>query len=199
MKFMLPRIASLEEEFGAALTSYVQEWSRNMGIMKEIRGHIIHEGSTNTIQRSATDSEQTKMVKAEVETQMQFSEIEAVDATYIIKKAIEIAKLFQEHHSRTLFQTLQETTTRTGQTVDARGAPLTNELIMEMLSKMPIDFEKSPHGDLSIVTSPRMIPRFKKLEVELNENPELRKKMDALMDRKRDEFREREINRNLAG
>lgn len=196
---MLPRIASLDSEFNDALTSYVRQRSRRDGVIREIRGHVIHEGAASAIQRSPTDSEKTKMVAAQAETTMRFDEIESVDVNYIIRKANEIAEQFGRQFSQNLFQTMDEATAKTGQQVDARGSPLTNELIMEMLSKMPIDFEKSPHGDLTIVTAPQMVPRFQALERELNENPKLRKKMDDLMEKKRNDFREREINRNLAG
>ena len=196
---MLPRIASLESEFSDALASYVRECSRRDGIIREIRGHLIHEGAASAIQRSPTDSEKTEMFAAEAETTMLFDEIESVDINYIISKANEIAEQFARRISQSFFQTMDKATAKTGQRVDARGTPLTNELIMEMLSKMPVDFEKSPHGDLAVVTAPQMAPRFQALEQELNENPELRKKMNDLMDKKRHEFREREINRNLAG
>jgi hypothetical protein len=196
---MLPRIASLEAEFSDALTRYVQQRSRSDGLLREIRAHVIHEGAASTIQRSPTDSEKTEMFAAQAETTMRFDEIEAVDMNYIIKKANEIAEHFGRKFSESLFQTMDDATAKTGQRVDARGAPLTNEAIMKMLSMMPIEFEKSQHGDITIVTAPEMLPRFQMLERELNENPELRKKMNDLMDQKRNEFREREINRNLAG
>jgi hypothetical protein len=196
---MLPRIASLDSEFSDALTSYVRQRSRRDGLIREIRSHVVHEGAASAIQRSPTDSEKTKMFAAEAETTMHFDDIESVDVNYIIGKANEIADQFGRQFSQSIFQTMDEATAKTGQRVDARGSPLTNDLIIEMLSKMPIDFEKSPHGDLSIVTSPQMVPRFQALERELDANPELRKKMNDLMDEKRNEFREREINRNLAG
>lgn len=160
---------------------------------------MIHEGAAKVIQRSTTNSDETKMFAANAETTMHFDEIESVDVIFIMKKAEEIAEQFARQFSQHLFHIMDEVTAKTGQRVDAQGTPLTNEVIMEMLSKMQIDFEKSPHGDLMIVTAPQMAQRFQALERELNENPELSKKMNDLMEKKRDEFREREINRNLAG
>jgi len=196
---MLPRVARLEAEFSDALMTYVRQQSRRNGILGSIHGHIIHEGEGTAIQRSPNDFEKTDMFTSRAETVFSFDEIEAVNDAYIIKKAMEIAEQFSRQLSQNLFHTIDEATKKTGQHVDARGTPLTNELLMEMLSKMSIDFEKSPHGDLTIVTSPQMASRFQALEIELNEKPDVRKKMDELMDRKRDEFREREANRNLAG
>ena len=196
---MLPRIASLESEFTDALQRYVQLLSRSDGLMREIRAHVIHEGTASAIQRSPVDTEKTKMFVAEAEATMRLDEMENVDVNYILSKAAEIAAQFGRKFNESLFQTMEDATAKTGQRVDARGTPLTNEIIMEMLSKMSIDFEKSQHGDITIVTAPQMLPRFQALERELNDDPELRKRMNDLMDQKRNEFREREINRNLAG
>lgn len=110
-----------------------------------------------------------------------------------------MAEQFAKQLSLNLFRTLDEVTTKTGQVVDGRGAPMSNEMMMEMFSKMTIDFEKSPHGDLTIVVAPQMASRLQSLDRELYEKPDLRRKMNELMDKKRNEFREREINRNLAG
>lgn len=196
---MLPRIGALELEFDDALAHYVRSRSRRDGLMREIHGHVIHEGGATGIQRTPNEFEKTEMVAAQAEAKISFAEIESLDANYIIKLANEIADQFGRQLSQNLFKTMDQATAKTGQRVDGRGTPLTNELIMEMLSKMPINFEKSPHGDVSIVVAPQMLPRLEALERELNEDPALRSKMDALMDKKRNEFREREINRNLAG
>ena len=59
---------------------------------------------------------------------------------------------------------------------------------------MSMNCERSPDGDIVIVTSPAMIQTFEKLEREMKENPELKKKWDAMIEGKRNEFREREIN-----
>lgn len=196
---MLPRIANLDNEFHDAFTSYVQVLARRSPILREIKSHVIHEGDTNTIERSATDSEQTTMLAASAETKMSFAEIETIDANYILAKANELAAQFEDYLSKHLFKTMNEVTTKTGQTINAAGKPLTNELIMEMFSKMQMDFEKSPNGDVTIVTAPGMLPAFEKLEREHMENPAVQKLWDDMMEKKRDEFREREINRNMVG
>jgi hypothetical protein len=122
-----------------------------------------------------------------------------MDVNYILAKVSETAKQFEEQFSRELFKRLQEVTTETGQVVNAAGRPLTNELMIEMLSKMRIDFEKSQHGDLAIVTAPGAASAFQRLEDEMKNDPEIRQRWTAMMEAKRNDFREREINRNLVG
>lgn len=178
---------------------YVQARSRHSPMLNQIKSHVIHEGTSSRIQRSPTDSEDTKLVEASAETLMHFSEIETMTVEYILAKANEIAEQFEEHLKKTLIQTLEEATTKTGQVVDGRGQKISNDHIYEMLSKINIDFETSRDGDLTILTAPAMATKLAELDREIKSNPELRKKFDSLMDKKRNEFREREINRNLAG
>ena len=59
---------------------------------------------------------------------------------------------------------------------DAGGKPLTHDLLIEMISKMQMDFEKSQAGDVSIVASPQMLPVFERLEREMEESPTLKRK-----------------------
>jgi hypothetical protein len=139
------------------------------------------------------------MVAASAETKYGVDEIESIDVSYILRKVEETAEQFEQKFSQNFFETLHEGTKKTGQVVDAGGKPLTNELIVEMLSKMQVDFERSPHGDLTMVSAPGMSDTFQRLERELRENSEVQRKLNDIMEKKRNDFREREINRNLVG
>jgi hypothetical protein len=196
---MIPRIAKLDKEFAAATRAYIQARSRRRGILNQIATHIIHEGASNSISRGPLENEPTKMIEAGAETRMDFAEIESVDVNYILTKANEIADQFEKHFSIHLFETMDDATKKTGLRYDGGGRPLTNEAIMEALSQMHMDFDKSGNPNISIVTSPAMTTTLQKLQAEVDENPALRKRWDDMMEKKRDEFRTREINRNLAG
>jgi hypothetical protein len=196
---MIPRIAKLDKEFADAVRTYIQARSRRRGILNQIASHVIHEGTSNSISRSPVENEPTKMFEAGAETKIDFTEIESVDANYILNKANELADQFERHFSIHVFETMDDATKKTGLRYDGGGRPLTNEVLMEALSRMYMDFDKSGNPDVSIVTSPVMAATFQKLEAEIDEDPALRKRWDEMMEKKRDEFRTREINRNLVG
>jgi hypothetical protein len=196
---MLPRIANLDREFVNAVQNYVRTHSRESQLLKEIRAHVIHEGHASAIRRSADELEHAKMTEAAAETTMAFAEIDNVDSDYVLAKANDISSQFQKHMSQHLFETINEVTEKTGLRADAKGQGLTNDLLIELFSKMQMNFERSQHGDVTIVASPQMIPTFQKLERQMQEDPQMKKKWDDMIERKRNEFREREINRNLVG
>ena len=196
---MLPRIAKLDRQFSEAIQGRVRARARGTSVLRDIRSHVIHEGKDTAIRRSPLEIESTAMKDASVETTMSFDEIDKMDLGYVVHKADEIAADFERQLSSRLFKTMEEVTEKTGQKMDAAGAPLTNEVLIEILSMMQMNFEHSPSGDITIVTAPGMIPTFERLEREMNENPAIRTKWNRMMEAKRNEFREREINRNLVG
>jgi hypothetical protein len=196
---MLPRIKCLDDDFSAAIRAYIRARSRSRGILRQIGSHVVHEGHSNSIKRNPLDNEFTKMKEAAAEIRMSFSELELVDANYIVGKANEIAGQFERQFSTNLFQTMDDTTKQTGLRFDGGGKPLTNEAIIEILSAMHMDFDESGKPTFSIVTSPAMAGKLGQLQDEFDKNPSLQKRWEDMMERKRDEFRTREINRNLAG
>jgi hypothetical protein len=118
---------------------------------------------------------------------------------YIVNKATEIAVQFERQFSEHLFTTLDDVTKQTGLRHDGGGVPLTNDAIMDAVSKMHVDFDESGRPTFSIVAPPSMMATFEKLQAEMERDPVLQKRWHDLMEMKRDEFRTREINRNLAG
>jgi hypothetical protein len=196
---MLPRIAKLDKEFYDAIRAYIQARSRSRGILSEISSHVIHEGTSNSISRGPSENEPTKMFEAGAETQFHFDDIESVDENYIVNKADELADQFERQFSTHLFETMDDVTKKTGLRYDGGGRPLTNDALIEALSGMNMEFDESGKPAISIVAAPAMAATFQRLEAEMEENPVLRKRWDDMIEKKRDEFRTREINRNLAG
>jgi hypothetical protein len=196
---MLPRIGRLDQQFMEAIQSYIQQRSRGTSVLNDIRAHVIHEGRGSSLRRSQTEIEPIDMLQARVETTLSYDDIDKVDLAYIVMKANEIAADFERQFSSHLFKTMEEVTESTGQKKDAGGKPLTNNILIDLFSMMQINFENSQHGDITIVTSPGMLSTFQRLEREMNENPEIKARWNRMMEAKRNEFREREINRNLAG
>jgi hypothetical protein len=196
---MLPRLGVLEAKFSKATSRYLQTRSRSFGVMSQIRSHVIHEGKSATIQRSSADVEAVDMLEAGEEIKMSFEEIESADMAFFVRKLDEIADGFARKFFGTFVDTLKSVTAKTGQVVNAGGRPLTADRILEILELMQVNFERSEAGDLTIVAPPQMMSTFEQLNQEMRTDLTVKRRLDALMERKRDEFREREANRNLVG
>ena len=86
------------------------------------------------------------------------------------------------------------------QNVDAKGKKLDAELILKMLETIQLEFypDGRPHA-LHVVGGLFTPERLKAVDEEFQSNPELQKRRDELMARKREEWRAREADRKLVG
>ncbi len=88
----------------------------------------------------------------------------------------------------------------TSQSVDAKGRKLDAEMILQALEKIQIEFypDGRPH-ELHTIGGLFSEERLKAVEQEFQNNPELPKRYDELMARKKEEWRAREASRKLVG
>lgn len=197
---MLPNFEKLNTAFAKAVSRAVRHMARQDGVLREIKTHALHEGRNSSIRRPDDSVEQTEVLSAEASVSMSFDEMENVSLELILDRLTSMAKQFQKQQVQHFFDTLNEVTTRTGQVHNAQGKPLTNEDIFAMFEKMQLDFERNPDvGDASVIASPNMIPVFKRLDEEMERSPDLQRRWKAILEKKKSEYREREINRNLDG
>jgi hypothetical protein len=98
------------------------------------------------------------------------------------------------------YRSMSETLDRAGQSISAQGRPLSAEHILEMLTKIQIDFDQSGTPRLpEIHIHPRMQEAADKAMRELQTNAELGRQWEALIVQKKEEWRAREASRRLVG
>lgn len=86
------------------------------------------------------------------------------------------------------------------QSVDAKGKKLDAEIILQMLEKIELEFYPDGRPEELHVVGDRFSPeRLKAVEEEFQNNPELQKRHNELIARKREEWCVREANRKLVG
>lgn len=197
---MLPRFKNLDRLFAKAEQRFVHQAVRGDGILQRIDGHVVHEGERTAIRRADDSLDETDLVSHGAEIKFGFDEIEEIDLQMVLNKLRSLAEQFAGQRVEHLAKTLNEVTTKTGNTLDAKGRPLKVDDIFAMFEKMQINFERNESaGDMVIWTSPQMSPVLKRLQKEIDASPILQRRWDKLMDTKKDEYREREADRNLVG
>lgn len=87
-----------------------------------------------------------------------------------------------------------------GVTVDAQGQPISAELILRALAGMFIDFGRDGRPRWpQFHVNPKHADAAARVYTELETDKELRRRMDALIEKKREEWRAREASRSLVG
>jgi len=83
-----------------------------------------------------------------------------------------------------------------GNSIDAKGRPVSHELLLEMLEKMDIEFEDDGKPNMpTLVVNPEMADALRKLPPPTAEQE---KKHRDLMERKRQEYNDRKRHRKLS-
>ena len=198
---ILPNYPELSAEFYAAFVRYVHELSRSSGITGAIRTSVIHEGVENKIKRADEESYEAVQTKEfSAESVISFRDIENVNLGFVVKEAQKIGATMYENMSRHAFETMNDITAKMGQVIDGGGAPLSLDLMYKMLEMMPQEYDDiTGRPKTTIITSPQMVPQMVALEKQLADNPLQKKRFADLEIKKRDEFRSREMDRDLAG
>ncbi len=197
--FTIPVFDDLVRDFNEAFSHRIATATRGSGILSEIDVHAIHEGASATFVSSEGEQRQINLNTSEAMTSIRNEEIEQITLEDVMRTIKDLAEQFRKGQTRMLIELMNKTTSEAGNIVDGQGRLLSNELILEAIDKMKHEFDEAGNPRFSFVVHPDLLPRLAEMEQEYRSNPELRKKHEELLARKRDEFRSREMDRNLAG
>ena len=108
------------------------------------------------------------------------------------------AEELREQQSKLVFERMNEVTQKTGNTVDAKGQPLSHHLLLQTLEKIEIDFDDEGQPIMpTLVVSPAQYEKFKKKIVEWEKDPKCQDNFNKLIESKRKVWHDRESNRKL--
>jgi phenylalanine-4-hydroxylase len=196
---MLPDFPETKRLFSRFFRTYMRRKVREVSPYGAVQTRYLHEGRAMKITRADRSESTSSMEELSVHLEIKFDEIESLT----LQKAIEkhdamIADMVQKqtHFVRErLSSEIPES-----QTLNAKGRKFDAQVVIEMLEKMQIDFypDGTPHE--IFVDSPLFTPeRMAAVDKEFESNPELKRKFDEMMEKKKEEWRAREADRKLVG
>jgi hypothetical protein len=98
---------------------------------------------------------------------------------------------------QTFRATLDEATREVGNLVDGKGQPLSQNLYLEMIEKVLIDFDEHGRPTTTIHAHPTLAAALRAKLDEWNQDPVFTKRVQEIWQRKRLEWRDRESDRKL--
>ena len=198
---VLPDYLDLSRELTAAFIRYVRAHSHVGGVAGLLATRIIHEGERQQVKPAgANEFEEVKLYEASTQSNVTFEEVEHITIATILREASKYAKSMHEQMSKHTFDFMNEITSKTGNIVDAGGEPLTLDHLYKFLELMPQEFDpRTGRTTATIVAPPEILPKLLELKSRIQSNVTERNRFAELEIRKRDEFRSREMDRDLAG
>lgn len=196
---MLPRFLKVESVLDRTFKDLVFRISHTGDpIFGEIKGTVIHEGR-GTYQKEGTKTRAFKMKQFAGVTEIRREDLKSFGVKEFVDAAKKIGGEFLKQKSQHFFGVINQATEESGNVVDGRGRPFSHELILEVLEKMQIDFDEDGNPEMpTMVVSPTLRPRVQQLIAE-QDDPKIAAQFDAIIARKREEFRAREADRRLDG
>jgi hypothetical protein len=194
---MLPDFPETKRLFSRFFQTYMRRKMREVSPFGMLHTRYLHEGRTMKITRADDTKSESGMVQMSSMLEIKVDEIEGLTFEKVIEKhdalvadmAVKQAHFIRERMSAELPES---------QTLDGKGKKFDAQMLIDVLDKMQIEFypDGTPHeiyGDGSMFRPERMAA----IEKELDESPELKRKFDDMMVKKKEAWLAREADRKL--
>ena len=168
-----------------------------LGIFNQIQETMIHEGERNILYRDdgSMDDKLPRRIEGRGELTYDHSHPEKLQPEQINAFLDKMAENLAEERIKGFFECLDKAVTEVGNVSHKKGV----EGIFDMIEKIQMDFDQhdKPIMPTMMVGSNESASKVGGILREIMESPDLRRRYETLIDKKRDEWRDREIARNL--
>jgi hypothetical protein len=132
-----------------------------------------------------------------VAVDIKFEEVPNLVGVALEEKLRSIANEVGGLKVETMLKRLGEATELTGNRIDAKGEKLNATMILDMLEKAQGSFDRFGNSQSSFLVHPDMLPTMKKLDEEVENDPELKQRLESIKRRQFEEWANRESRRKL--
>jgi hypothetical protein len=160
----------------------------------------VHEGHATMMIRADGTSEASPFETSEGEFALPMEALKEENLEQLFARMRPLIESQAKARTESMLRTVEAASRAAGTASDAKGRPITAELILEAWEKLDIEF--MPNGMPrwpQMVFHPSQQDRVDAELTRLQTVPELRERMQALLARKREDWRAREADRTLAG
>lgn len=196
---MLPDFSEIKRLFGRFFQTYARRKARAISPFADVKTRYLHEGRGMKVMRADQSESNTETQQLSSEMTIKFDEIPDLTLEKAVAKYDEMILDMVRKQTGFALQRLSEEIPAS-QSVDAKGRKLDAEIILEILETVQLEFypDGRPH-ELHVVGGLFSPERLKAVDEQFQNSPELQKRHNELIERKREEWRAREASRKLVG
>jgi hypothetical protein len=161
--------------------------------------NVMHEGDRAAIQRENGSIDEVTFEQMQTERTVDVSKIEQLDHEAIVGELEDMARDIARQENAYAYEKINAAVESVGNVIDA-GGPLTEDAFFDALEKMWMEFDAAGRPVYpTIVCHPDVQETWTTLLQRIETEPALRARHDALIEAKKEEWREREGARKLVG
>jgi len=196
---MLPDFPRVKRKIAKDLTAYLRRKVRNSDpFIRQIRVQEIHEGHRQIMRTYEGIIDETKFHDIGSEFTVPKEEIIEEGPEALMKHIDKLAEDILGQQGRIMFQKMHEITSITGNIAGSPNTPFGPDLLLEALSKIAVEFDENGQpANLMVVMHPDLWNKIKDKVPEWEADPEFKKKYDAIIEKKKREWLDRENHRKL--
>jgi hypothetical protein len=196
---MLPDYVSLKRHILTERNAELRNVERAESLLSLAHHIRHHEGDRFTIVRSNGSVSEGQYRQFEIEGTLKISDLLASGSQAIRDFFATMSERLAKQQSSVFQELIEESTEQAGTVTHAKGRPFSAELYIEALEPVEFDFDENEQWIRhTLVFHPDHLPRVKRELARLDNEPALQGRLNALIERKRSEWRAREANRTLA-
>ena len=197
VKTMNETFPELEEKLNRLIEQYLNNViSGSSPLLNNITRFHCFEGNKSLIRRPSGEEEETEKRYSSGGTELPVEKILYGNIEDIFEHYKQAAVAMAYEQEKFLLESIEITVQNTGNVVDAKGQPLSPEIILQIMEKVEINFtEDGKSMTSSFACSPILREKLQPLLDDLKKTKEYKE----LIERKRSEWRDREANRTLVG
>lgn len=197
----LPKYPQLKKKLAKMMMDFFETSTKNeLGPLRDVRRFIQHEGKTlihNTMDNNAKDKE-LKYVEVKTDFRVAYADIPNMGPEDVLKILQDKAKDFGSQQAKHQYQVIAQTTEETGNVVNGNGKAFTIDTFFEVMEKIQIDFDEFGNPNMpTMVVGSSGAEQAKKVIQEAEQNPDIKKRMDELMLKKKEEHDAEQARRKL--
>lgn len=158
---------------------------------------VAHEGRAFSYEQEGTGVVSDSYEEFATPVELKFVEIPSLTGHAFEAKLETIANEQAKQMSKFVYSRMDDILTKAGMGVDAGGRPFSKDILLKMLEGMQVSFDEAGQPDLTFFAHPTMAEEMDKRWREWAEDEEFMAAYHDLLNKKREEFLDRESNRKL--
>jgi hypothetical protein len=197
---MLPDFSETKRLFKRFFETYMRQKAREVSpLLNAVQVRYIHEGRGMKVTRADNSESESKIHQLSAMGEIKFDEIPDLTFEAVIRKFDEITIDMARQQINFAMERISDELPES-QTIDAKGQRLSPEIMYRMFDA--IDLEYNPDGTpqpLHLLGHLFTEEKLLSVQAEIKADPEMNRKFDELMKRKKEDWLAREAARKLVG
>lgn len=196
---MLPDFPAIKAEVqNLVLTKLRRRVDTGDPVLSQVRRFRQHEGTQMRYEQHGGKIVQEGFEKIGTEFTVLPADVPTLVGGKLDAKLEEMAQELISRSAKAFFKKVGEISQKAGTSIDAHGQPVSPDMFLDMMSKVQMEFGPDGQPTQSFVIHPDMLPALHRVSEQIENDPELKRKNEGILERQREAWAARESNRKLA-